>query len=254
MLREVLTVGDKIDIKPLDKNGRPLRIARTFVSQLIDFVDFDVINIAAPIVYRKPIVLNAGSYYNLCFYANKGLYQCDCVVLSNHKENNLLVSVVRITSNLEKFQRREFYRLECIHDMEYRIISKEEEIIERKLQTNDFKDKEELDESKQKLSQFEKEYRKASIIDISGGGTRFSSGSLHNAGDKIRIRLDIVVGNKQKRMLLRADIIASERILNRNDIYDHRVEFSKITPKEQEDLIRFIFEQDRRLRRNDKER
>ena len=254
MLREILTLGDKIDIKPLDSNGRPLHNAKIFASQLVDFVDFDVVNITAPIVYGKAMPLIIGNYFNLCLYSNKGLYQCTGVVLSNHKENNMLITVVRITTNLEKIQRRQYYRLECIHDLEYRVITREEEIIEKKFRFNEFESDEEHTACKERLSQIEKHWIKGTISDISGGGARFNSEKLHNKGDKIKIQLDIVIANDAKRLILGADVIASGRIMNRNDIYEHRVEFADIGQKEREDLIKFIFEQDRRRRRNDKER
>jgi c-di-GMP-binding flagellar brake protein YcgR len=252
MLREILTLGDKIDIKPLDHNGKPVHNARTFASQLLDFVDFDVVHIAAPIVHSKSIVLDVGEYYNLCFYSGKGLYQCNCIVLNNHKENNTIVAVVRITTNLEKFQRRQYYRLECIHEIEYRIITIEEEMLDRKLSLEDFRNPEERAECRKKLSLFDKEWIPAAITDLSGGGAKFNSETNHSKGDKIRIRLDFISGGDLKKMLLGADIISSTRIMNRAGAYEHRVAYNNIMQKDREELIKYIFEQDRRRRRNEK--
>ncbi|MDF2540098.1 MAG: hypothetical protein K0S76_3119 [Herbinix sp.] len=251
MLSEVLTLGDKIDIKPLDRSGKPVHNARTFVSQLIDFVDFDVINIAAPIVHSKALILPAGENFNLCFYSAKGLYQCKSVVLSNHKENNTIVSMVRITTNLEKVQRRQYFRLECIHDIEYRVITKEEEILERKLKTEDFRNTDERAECRKRLNQFDKEWLRAAITDISGGGARFNSALQHSQGDKVRIKFVFLSGNETKRLLLGADIISSNRILNRTDAYENRVEFKDIMQKDREDLIKYIFEQERKRRKKE---
>lgn len=254
MLRELLNIGDKIDIRSLDKNGKPVHNARTYASQLVDFADFDVIYIAAPIVYGKAILLSIGEYYNLCFYSSKGLYQCNCVILSSHKENNLVVTVVRIVTNLEKFQRRQYYRLECIHETDYRVITKEEEILERKLRADDFRTDEERVECKKRLSQFELEWHEGAITDISGGGARFNSDMQMNAGDKIRMRFDILIGNTIKKMLLGADVIASGRIENKFNAFEHRVVFNDIMQRDREDLIKYIFEQERKRRRNDSER
>jgi c-di-GMP-binding flagellar brake protein YcgR len=252
MLSEILTLGDKIDIKPLDHNGKPVHNARSFVSQLVDIADYDVIHIATPIVYSKPIILNVGENYNLCFYSGKGLYQCNCVVLNNHRENNTIVAVVRITTNLEKFQRRQYYRLECIHEIEYRVITAEEELIDRKLRLEEFRNAEERSECRKKLIQMESKWLQAAIIDLSGGGARINSEVLHNPGDKIRIKLDLVFGNSLKKMVLNAVVISSGKIINRTGFYEHRVEFNDIMQKEREELIKYIFEQDRRRRRNDK--
>jgi c-di-GMP-binding flagellar brake protein YcgR len=252
MLRDILALGDKIDIKPLDRTGKPVINARTFVSQLIDFADTDIINIAAPIVHSRAVILGVGENFNLCFYSGKGLYMCNCVVLSNHKENNTIVSVVRITSNLEKFQRRQYYRLECIHEIDYRVITTEEQILDRKLHLEDFRNQEERSQCRKRLAQFENEWIQGSIIDISGGGARFTSAVEHSQGDSIRIKLDLTINNNLRKMVLGAIIISSRRVANRNDVYEHRVEFNDIMQRDREDLIKYIFEQERKRRRSDK--
>ncbi|MDF2944971.1 MAG: hypothetical protein K0S01_3829 [Herbinix sp.] len=252
MLNKILSLGDKIDIKRLDSNGRIVKSMKTFVSQLVDFVDFDVINIATPIVYGKTILLDVGDKFNLCFYSSIGLYQCNCIILSNHKENNTMVSVVRITSNLEKFQRRQYYRLECIHDITYRIITVEEEILMKKLKEEDFQSVEERNEYRRRLSQYDKAWIQAAIIDLSGGGARFNSNELHNQGEKILMKLDFNISGELKKMQLSAVIITSNKIMNRIGAYEHRVEFQNILQKDREDLIKYIFEQERKRRRNDK--
>jgi c-di-GMP-binding flagellar brake protein YcgR len=252
MLQDILTIGDKIDIKHLDRFGRPAHNAKTFVSQLIDFVDFDVIHIAAPITSSTPIILNVGEGYKLCFYTNKGLYQCNCVILSNRRENNIIVAVVRITSNLEKYQRRQYYRLECIIDMEYRVITSEEELLEKKFQMEDFASGDERTQYRKILTRLQNEWVLASITDISGGGARFNSEVLHNHGDKLQIKLDLRLGSELRKMVLGAIVISSGSIENRTGVYEHRVEFNNIMKKDREDLIKYIFEQERRRRKNEK--
>ncbi len=251
MLHEVLSIGDKIDIKPLNKSGRPVAGARTLVSQLVDFIDSNVINIAAPIVYGRTLPLAVGENYNLCFYTEKGLYQCSSTVISNQRDNKTIITVVRITSNLEKYQRRQYYRLECIHDVEYRPITIEEEILERKLSSSEFDNPEELMEVKKRLAQLDKLWISASITDLSGGGAKFCSEALHNSGDKIRMKLDFITSKEMNKLMLTAKVIASGRIPARVGTYEHRVEFIDIMPKDREAIIKYIFEQERKRRRNE---
>lgn len=252
MLQDVLTIGDKIEIKQLDHAGNMMRTVKTYVSQLVDFVDQDVIHIASPIGNSRVLILEVGENYNLCFYSNKGLYQCNCVVINNHRENNLVIAAVRITSNLEKLQRRQYYRLECVHEIEYRTITREEEILERKVRLDEFKDAEERTECRKKLNQLELNWLKASITDISGGGARFNSSESYMPGDKVRIRLDFILGKELRKLVLNAQIIASMKLMNRTGVYEHRVEFVGIGKNDREILIKYIFEQERRRRKNDK--
>jgi c-di-GMP-binding flagellar brake protein YcgR len=211
----------------------------------------DVIHIAAPIVFGKTILLQVGESYNLCFYTDKGLYQCNCVLLNNHKDNRTVISTVRIVTNLEKFQRRQYFRLECIQDIEYREITQEEEILERKMTTGEFRSEDERTECAQKLKQFERNWINATITDLSGGGARFNSTQQHNTGDKLRMKLSAISSSDKTGMLLNARIVSVGKILTRVGVYEYRVEFIDIMQKDREVLIKYIFEQERKRRRND---
>ncbi len=251
MLQNVLTLGDKIDIIRLDRNGKPAENAKVYVSQLIDFIDTDVIYIASPIMNSALIILNTGESYSLCFYTNKGLYQCSCIALSNYKENNTVIAVVRITSNLEKVQRRQYYRLECIIDIMYHVITVEEEALERKIKLNEFENKERRADYINKLAELKEVWLPASVIDISGGGTRFNSTMMLKQGDKLQIKLDLTIGAAQKSMVIGAEVVHTGKNLIRVGLFEHRVEFVVIDKRDREDLIKFIFEQERRRRKYD---
>lgn len=252
MLREILTIGDKIDVRQIDNFGSQMHNVKTYVSQLLDFVDSDVISIATPMGNNKMIMLDVGENYQLCFYANKGLYQCNCVVMKYYKEKNMVIAITRLTSDLEKFQRRQYYRLECIHEIEYRIITKEEEILDNRIRLDNFQNTDERSECRKRIIQLSKEWQKASITDLSGGGARFNSYYMHQSGDNVRLKLDFIISGELKKLLLGAEIIYSNKLINQSGAYEHRAEFKDIGKKDREDLIKYIFEQERRRRRNDK--
>ena len=268
MLSDVLTIGDKIDIRRLDRNGQPASNAKTYVSQFIDMIEFDTIDIATPIMNSALIVLNNSENYSLCFYTTKGLYQCSCTVLNSRKENNTVLTTVRITSNLEKVQRRQYYRLDCIIEIDYRVITDEEVLIEKKLKDDINKSKneevliekklkdninkgmnEDNTEDRKKLAQLEAAWLPASIIDISGGGARFNANEKLIEGDRIQIRLNLSTGRTLNSMVLGADVISVNRIMNRYGVFETRVEFSDINKRDRENLIKYIFEQERRRRK-----
>ena len=250
MLREVLSLGDKIDIRLLDHMSKP-HMGRTLVSQLIDFIDLDVIHIAAPIVYGRTILLQVGDSYNLCFYTEKGLYHCNCTVLNNHKDNKTVITTVRIVTNLEKFQRRQYYRMECIHDIEYRIITTEEKILLQRLSSGEKISEEERNEISTRLKQLESKWISGMITNISGGGAKFNSDHQHNQGDKLLINLSFMPIGDTRGMLLKARMISTGKILTRVGAFEHGIEFIDIDQKDRETLIKFIFEQERIRRRNE---
>jgi len=252
MFQDTLMIGNKIDVRRIDSYGRPIHIAKTYVSQLLDFIAPDMISIATPMGNSIMIMLEVGANYQLCFYTSKGLYQCNCVIVKNYKENNMMIAVTKVTSNLEKFQRRQYFRLECIHEMEYRIITIEEDILENRIRKDNFINSDERSECRKKLNQMDKEWVKASITDISGGGAKFNSHLMHQPGDNVRIKVDFIIAGELKKLVLGAELIYSSRLINQSGAFEHRVEFKDIGKKDREDLIKYIFEQERRRRRNDK--
>ncbi len=252
MLREILTLGDKIDITLLGRNGKPAQDAKTLVSKLMDFQAADVISITTPFANGRTIPLMVGEYYNLCFYTEKGLYQCRAVALNNHREDKSIMSVMRITSSLEKYQRRQYFRLECIQDIQYRIISEEEELLEQRLIDHAFADAEELSEYRMRLSELNRDWVRGSMTDLSGGGAKFTSDRQHNSGEKIKLKLELISMEENRLFLFDATIIHSSIIINRRDIFEHRVKFINIPRKDRDELIRYIFEQERRRRKYDR--
>ncbi len=252
MLSDILTVGDKIDVKQLEFIEGSARTSKTYVSQLLDIDDEKTISIAMPHANGLMYVLEKEAKYKLFFYTSKGLYQCTCVLEGIYKENNAIIASVKTITELEKIQRRQYYRLECIHEIDYRLLTQEEQLLEERLAGNKLMNTEEKAEIRRRLSQYEQTWQKASITDLSGGGMKFNSEVRHKPGDKLRIRLDFIIGNELKKMILGAVIISSEKLENRNDKFEHRAEFVEIGKADREDLIKYIFEQDRRRRRNNK--
>ncbi len=251
MNQDILSICDKIHISQLDRRGKPFPGLQPYVSQLVDFIDNNTIHIAAPIVNNQVILLEPMRNYNLCFYTNKGLYQCICEIIESYKDNNVVITSVRISSDLEKLQRRQYYRLEIVLDMEYQVITEEEEHLKNRLVNINSINSEEATRYQNRLKELEKEWLKASITDISGGGTRFNSTFIHNPGDHIRIRLILPMGDGIKTLVTEARIISVSKLLNRSGVYEYRVEFKGIKKKDREELIKYIFEQERRRRKNE---
>ncbi|MBE5965671.1 MAG: hypothetical protein E7255_01655 [Lachnospiraceae bacterium] len=252
MLQDILSIGDKIHIRLLDHTGKPITKIRPFVSQLVDYGESDVFHISAPIINSRIFLLESGRKYSLCFFTNKGLYHGICEVNEKNKDNNVIIFKVRLSSDLEKIQRRQYYRLEMVHDIQYRIITEEEEQLNQKLFQSASVNSVEVENYQKRLKELDSVWEKASVNDLSGGGTRFNSKNAHQPGDRMRIRLNFITDGKLKKMTIEGEIIAANKLIHLPGIYEYRVEFKKIHKRDREDLIKFIFEQERRRRKNEK--
>lgn len=252
VLYDTVKIGDKIEVKQLDKKGKTIKSAKTYVSQVLDFVGEKSISIATPIKNGMIVILDKGESYRLCFYTMKGLYQCNCTMLQTYRENNMIIALLEVNSQLEKLQRRQYYRLECVHEIAYRKVTEEELKLEEKLALGVFTNPEEKSEIRKRLSKLNTYWLKATITDLSGGGCRFTSEHELTQGDIVRIKLEFFIKNELKKLNLSSDIIISRKIIDRVGFYEHRAEFNNISEIDREDLIKYIFEQERKLRKNDK--
>jgi c-di-GMP-binding flagellar brake protein YcgR len=249
MLQDIISIGDKIDIKFINHNDKQLQYSeKIYVSQLVNYVDYDTIDIVIPMRKRKIYFLEAERTYHICFYTNKGLYQSKCVVINTFKDNNILTCRVKLTADLEKYQRRQYYRLECFNDIQYRIITREEEILYERIQYNEYDNALDLEEMLERLDQIDQVWNKGCLINLSGGGVRFNSKLAHQQEDKMFIKIGIEINGNFNELKLKSTVIAVEKLINRSGVYAYRVQFYDISSKERESLIKFIFEQERQRR------
>ena len=77
----------------------------------------DSIEVQMPIEQTKLILLPVDAEFNMIVYTGAGLYQCFVRVIDRYKSNNIYVLVLELTSNLRKYQRREYYRFSCALEM-----------------------------------------------------------------------------------------------------------------------------------------
>ncbi len=54
------------------------------------------------------------------------MYNADCVISSRGKEGNIFTMELKLITPLKKFQRREYYRLECTLEADVTIIDEDE--------------------------------------------------------------------------------------------------------------------------------
>lgn len=255
MISKVVQIGDKIDLVKLERTRNyDTKVAgsKKYVSQLLEFMDGNKAKIAMPIYNSKVVLLDVDDRYHMCFYTARGTYQCKAVITDRQKEGRMMVLVVEFLTNIEKFQRREYYRLERIMDITYRLYTKEEEVYLNRIEENKFTTMAEKVECLEKLKILQSNWMPATITDISGGGARFNTGYQSESGDKIILNIMFQLNVNTYDFKLKSLVISSRSLMNREGLYENRVEFIEIDMKQRETLIKFIFEEERKMRRREK--
>ncbi|MBQ9334394.1 MAG: flagellar brake protein [Lachnospiraceae bacterium] len=241
MLSKYVVVGNRVElqaVKRLNLNqDRENDERKVYTTKVYDIVSDERIELLMPMEQTKLILLPVDGEYELCFYTDNGLYQCVAKVVDRYRDNNIYVLALDLTTNLRKYQRREFYRFSCALEMNSRELLKEEI--------------ESLNNSHNAL-QPELPLKRSVIVDISGGGLRFVSNLEYEKGSMILCNYNLVVDNVQKHYSLVGKVLSVEELENRPGVYEHRVQYVNMDVDEREEIIKYIFNEERKSRHKEK--
>lgn len=235
---EPLVVGAKVEVYIKTNHYTEDSGSReVFASQIMDIHD-DCIVCTMPVDKGKLIVLEVGTMLETYFYAGKSIYRADCLVSNRGKEGNIFTMELKPETPLKKFQRREYYRLECSIPVDIVTLTQDE--------------RQELEKRLAVPSKLMMPAEKGTIVDISGGGLRIFAKRQFVKDSVVVVRFPIEVNGKVKNMELAAAVIASFRNMNDESVYDNRLQFVMNSREDTEDIIKFIFVQQRLMRQKER--
>lgn len=238
MVSDILRPGNKVEIKAVQKierQGSTGEVAHVYTSRIQEIHENGDIDISMPIEEGKYVLLHLGVRFEFVFYAEKNLYRAIGQVKERFKSNNIYMLKVELKTQLAKFQRREYYRFPCVMDMKYYRIA-ENESKER--------DTEKLLEHIQGVP--DEEEKRATILDISGGGARFVSEEKFEANQFVLMELELISDKMDKQYHIKGRIVGWKKLEYREPRYETRIEFIMEDNKVREDIIRYIFEEERK--------
>lgn len=237
-LSKYIQIGNKIDIESIKKTTDELGeiIRKTYRSELYDIESEDIIKIAMPMEQSKIVLLPVDAEYSLCFYTPNGLYQCLARVVERYKSNNLFVLSMELETDLQKYQRREYYRLNTVLDMKSKVI---EDGGRGGVQQVEFIDT-------------DLTFDNGTMVDISGGGARFISSVQYPEGALIRFVFSLFVNGQVTEYKLVGKVLKSTLIENKENSFENRIQFVNMVNDDRESIIKYIFEEERRLRHRER--
>lgn len=244
-------VGNRIELTHVrSAMGRKLS-DRKFGSQLLDFDNVRIAKISMPIYENRVVPLDVGDVYELCFFTNSGLYQCKARIHRRYTENKMHVLDVLFISELKKFQRRKFYRLDCMFPFKYRMVSDVELTIRERLKTKQWENKEEKQRYQLTLEEIAKEWKEGTISDLSGGGMRFHTRDEMERGAIIEVMLPLSLQSGIVPLTFMMKVIACTHYSGSRIAYEIRGEFQDVKDTEREVVVKYVFEEQRRRLRKE---
>ncbi len=250
MLRDVVAIGDKVELMVIDRKEEIEK--KTLKSKVLDFPNYTSVTIAMPIIKGRIIPLSVGDKYSLRFFSQTGLYECKGIITDRSNDDKIYILTVEITSALEKYQRRQFFRLSCVLDLDYYIATEAELTLRYKLKQNAFKSPEDKQACLDALEQCKREWLMGIVVDLSGGGIRLMSESIHEIGNTVQMRIQFTSKVNLKSDYISGVIISADKMTNRNGFYEYRAQFKEVLKEDREAIIKFIFEEEIKQRTKDK--
>lgn len=241
MLSRVVKPGDKLEMQAIEEIelADGTKGKKKYETKVFDVIDDDRVEIEMPMEQTKLVLLPVDGEYDVYFFTKSGMFQCYVRIVERYKNDRNYVLVAEIMSNLRKFQRREYYRYSCVLEMETRVLREAEvEAINKNLGH--------LVPSAS--------LRRAIIVDISGGGLRFIAKERYRIGEMIFCKYNLQLEGYLREYKLVGKVLSSDPLTNRPDEYSHRVEYVGIDNIEREEIIKYIFDEERKNRKKEKGR
>ncbi len=234
MIEKFISPGDKVEMKSTVNVVLPdgTKGIKTYKSSVYDILDEGRLEIVMPKDQTKLVLLPVDGEYDVCFYTHGGMYRADVRIIEIQKINGIYVLVTEMISNLHKYQRREYYRFNCIIEMMAREMTKKE-----------------TDIYAEGLAELlpQSDMIRGVIVDISGA--RFVSRQLFRESSMILMRFELPILDMEKSFLLVGRVIYSSEIVNRANEFENRVKFELIDSVTREKIIRYIFNEERKNRK-----
>lgn len=232
MIEKYLSPGDKVEIRfaqriaLTDENTE--RKYKTYLSKINQMLDEDQIEILMPIEQSRMVLLPRNAMGTLVIYTSNGLFQCEVKVADRYKKDNIYLQVLELISGIKKYQRREYYRYSCTVPVFSRCLSEEEQ----KTMV--------WDETQKGIE--------GSTLDIGGGGVRYLVSEQMTSGEMVICYLELEIKNTVKEIQALGKIL-SVRPVKDSNLFEIRVQFEKISNAAREQIIQYIFEDERKRRK-----
>ncbi|MDA3845046.1 MAG: flagellar brake protein, partial [Vallitaleaceae bacterium] len=210
MISKSVHLGDKIEITKksiLDRNET------TYQSFVQEIGGNNELVVTSPIVAGKLVPLELDRTYSISIYTERGLYRCEGVVVDRTKEDHLYLATFKLKTAMQKYQRRQYYRLDCLLNFHYK--DEEKEI-----------------------------WNEGIIKDISGGGIRFTSRYQFEKELHIECHIQLNFQDETKHLYVPGQIVDSIGTAKDLNLYETRVVFGEMSGETREVIIRCIFDED----------
>lgn len=221
-----LEIGTKLELELTDVDGA--RLEPIMVSEFEWFAERNEAVIAAPIFEGSVVPLHIGTIMNVYFIEKREndiyLYKFAAVVKARETSDNLQLLRIEITGDLEKVQRRNYYRLSCSVEVRYRIVDYLNEVYNENIP-----------------------FKRTFTNNISGGGVSLMLEDKVDLGSIVECEIYTA---REKMLRFFGKVVRYEKNENEGKFkYEAGIAYVRINDNDRETVVRFIFDEQRKMRK-----
>lgn len=174
---------------------------------------------------------------NICYvmyiFLSQEVLMCSCYYKSVYTEEEKRIITLELVSPFEKVQRRMHQRVSCHSRIRYQQISKKEAVR--------YGEEAELFNSLEE----QRDSYENSLVDISGGGIRFTSKNPIPVDTYLFARFEITNEKRAVEMKVIGQVVYSMPLRNEQNYFDIRMKYIGLTEEERKQIIHFVFQLER---------
>lgn len=259
MTPKEIKVGTRLEFEMLNKNGE--KQGNTFISQLLEHQSDGSMIIYAPISEARVVYVPTGITVRLTFvHYLHGLLGFKALVRAKEYKGNIAILIIEPDETIEKIQRREHYRLDVVADVliwpveaqSYKPVT--DVASAAKISAEADAEAKDIDTDKEGITpsaaSTEVPPVKAFIKNLSGSGACVLSETNFPRNSEVRIEIDL---NNNIKFSAKCIVLRTQSVeIRKGRSFELGMHFTEIKPKDQDNLIKYIFEQQRLLLKKEK--
>ncbi len=210
-----------------------------YISSVFGVTKNDEIVFHLPTKQGHTVTIPMNVPFNAVFNTGKGMFQLSGLITKRGRLENFPVYVFEPEGKLKKVQRRDYYRFNCYIPIKILPIPRDVAVLPTM----------ELVEAD--LARYGDTYGipvEGVILDISGGGARFNSSRNVDTDRFMYVSFWLESPTMHKQINTVARRVVS-KYFDDLKIFEHRIEFLFKEQEDREIIIKYIFDEDRRLRK-----
>jgi len=218
-----IRIGTRLELEVYNNLGEKVR--PSLISQMEGVNDEYTAYIATPIVEGTIYPLHIGTEMDVCFFSKDNLYKFRAAVMSRGYRENIALLKIERRSDIQRFQRRQFYRFQCSVPVKFRVVDA------LNLKQDD-----------------DAPFKEVITRDISGGGLSLAVEEKLELGNVLECELPI---SEKRKVRFWGKVVKVAKLDLEGSKYKYEigVSFRKIENRDVEAIIGFIFKEQSRLRR-----